>query len=252
MCKQYLLTDKTYIVTGASSGIGRSTAITLSELGARIIAVGRDSDRIAATMENLKGTENHSFEWDLTDTDLIPKRILSIAEEHGSLDGIVHAAGIQLIKPVQLYRHSDLEKTMSINVGAALALARAYKQRAVLKNGGALVFISSVVASAGQPGTTLYAASKGALSAATRSLALEFSRDNVRVNSIAPAMVTTEMTNAMTATLPPDALQAIRNQHPLGFGTPEDVANACGFLLSSAARWITGTTLVVDGGYLAH
>lgn len=252
MCEQFLLKDKSYLVTGASSGIGRSIAITLNRLGARIIGVGRNAARLTETMENLSGSDNHQVEWDLTHTDLIPQQLTQLVKDVGALDGIVHAAGVQLIKPIALYKHSDFENTMAVNVGAALALARAYKQRSLRSDGGGLVFISSVVASAGQPGTTIYAASKGALSAATRSLALEFARENVRVNSIAPAMVATEMTHAMTATLPPDAMKTIHDQHPLGFGTPEDVANSCAFLLSPAARWITGTTLVVDGGYLAH
>ena len=249
--EQYLLTGRRILVTGASSGIGRSTAIILSKLGAAITAIGRDSLRLAETMSQLSGDEHFSATWDLEDTDAIPQRLKQLAEQSGPLSGVVHSAGVQFTKPIQLFRKTDFNKCMTVNVEAALALTRGYRQCGVNDRGGSLVLISSVMAHAGQPGLSIYSASKGALSSTTRSLAMELSRENIRVNCVAPGVVETEMTAALRDALPAEAMNAIESRHPLGIGTPDDIANACGFLLSPAARWITGTTLVVDGGYLS-
>ena len=141
---------------------------------------------------------------------------------------------------------------MRINVTAALCLAKAFRQKNVSTAGSSIVYLSSVMGIVGQSGQTAYSASKGALVTLAKSLTLELSRENIRVNCVAPAVVNTEMSEKMFQSLTPEQVKQIESMHPLGIGTPRDVANAIAFLLADTGRWITGTTLVVDGGYTAH
>lgn len=142
---------------------------------------------------------------------------------------------------------------MRVNFYSSMMLARGFCQKGCfVKGGGSLVFISSIMANVGKPGLSAYCASKAALVGLTRSLALELVREKVRVNCITPAIVETELTAHLKELMLPEQWSALEQEHPLGFGTPRDVANAAAFLLADTGRWITGTALVLDGGYSAQ
>jgi NAD(P)-dependent dehydrogenase (short-subunit alcohol dehydrogenase family) len=231
-------------VTGASSGIGRQTSILLSQLGANLILVGRDEPRLEETARALDQHDRHRVEpFDLGAVNDVPGWLKRLTAETGALSGLVHSAGLHLAKPVAYLRSEDLDSVLGINVKVAIALARGFRQKGCSVPNGSLVFLASVVGLVGQPGVAAYAASKGAVIALTRSLALEMVRDRIRVNCVAPGYVQTEMS---------ERFAAIEAMHPLGIGNALDVAHAIAFLLAKTGCWITGTALVVDGGYTAH
>jgi NAD(P)-dependent dehydrogenase (short-subunit alcohol dehydrogenase family) len=145
-----------------------------------------------------------------------------------------------------------MTSAMQLNVFAAMALAKGLRQKGVMANSASIVWLSSVAALVGQPGVSPYAASKGALLAMCKSLALELAKEQIRINCVVPAMVQTPMAEKLFAMMTPEQVAKIELAHPLGIGQPEDVANAIAFLLSDAAKWITGSSLVVDGGYTAQ
>lgn len=246
------LTGRTVLVTGASSGIGRETSILLSQLGARLVLVARSAERLSETSARLEGRGHRVEAFDLTQVDEIPAWMKRITLETGVLHGVVHSAGIQITKPVRFQTSVDVATLMRINLDAAFGLAKGFRQKGVYAAQGRLIFLSSVMGLVGQPAVTAYAASKGALIALTKSLALEWARDGLRVNCIAPAHVNTEMAQTLQSTLTDEQFAAIEAMHPLGIGTAQDVAYAIAFLLADTGRWITGATLVVDGGYTAH
>jgi len=247
------LSGRTVLVTGASSGIGRQTAVVLSELGARVVLTARTEARLNATLALLSEGANHQVAAaDLSKCDEIPKWLQSVCARTGPLHGIVHSAGKQATTPVRFATEAKIDDVIRTNLHSAIMLARGFTQKGCFAPGGSLVFISSVTAFAGKPAISIYGASKAALIGLTKSLAVELAPQGIRVNCIAPAFVKTEMFDQVREMLTDEQLQALEAAHPLGFGTPEDVAHAAAFLLADTGRWITGSTLVVDGGYSAQ
>lgn len=246
------LHGRTIVVTGASSGLGRGITHLLANLGAKVILVARGLNRLEATRDSLSGVGHVCEAFDLSQTDLIPGWLREIAKKHGRLAGLVHSAGVLPTMPLRSQMASDWERAMRINVNAAAALAKGFRQRDVNEGSGSVVFLSSVMGITGQPGQILYSATKGAVISMVRSMALELARESIRVNCVAPAVVLAGMSENLQLALSAEQFAAVTAQHPLGLGRPEDVANAVGFLLANTGRWITGTTLIVDGGYTAH
>ena len=246
------LTGKTILVTGASSGIGRETARLISQLGARVVLVGRNEERLAETLRSLDGEGHRAELFDLSSADEIPRWLKSVTASSGPLHGLVHSAGIIKLCPLRVSTSQTVEDVMGINVKAAIGLARGFCQKNVRASSGSIVFLSSVTGLTGQAGLSAYAASKGAIIALTKALAVELAGERIRVNCVAPGLVTTEMGQGQLSLLTPDQGAALKSMHLLGFGSAHDVACAIAFLLAETARWITGTTLVVDGGYTAH
>jgi len=241
------------VVTGASSGIGRACAIELAAHGARIVMIGRSADRLGETGAQLAGSGHRTATLDLEDLDKIGPAIRHTAETAGPLYGLCHAAGVVATTPLSATTSDVVNRMMRVNVLAGLELARAVTRRDVMTpDGGSLVFLSSVYATGGAAGETAYSATKGAVAAAARSMAVELARRRIRVNTISPGMVRTPMTESALAVLSSEQIEAIERKHLLGTGTPGDVARAAVFLLSPAAAWITGANLAVDGGYSAH
>lgn len=246
------LSGRTYLVTGASSGIGRAACRLLSEWGARILAVARNEDRLRQLMAELAG-KGHAYECaDFGTAENLHLLVKEWAERHGQLHGLVHAAGVQATDPLRTFDAQAFQHMWNVNVRSAMLLAKGFASRLVHADNGSMVFISSIAALVGQPAIAGYAGTKGALLSASRALAVELARERIRVNCIAPGYVKSPMLETVRHKLGDARIAALEGLHPLGFGQPEDVAYAVGFLLSDAARWITGTTLVVDGGFTAQ
>lgn len=246
------LRGRAFLVTGASSGIGRETAILLSRLGARLALVGRSTTRLEETRAALEGDGHEMAPFDLCNGDDIPSWLKGIASRMGTLDGLVHAAGIQNLLPLKIIESRDVHSMMQVNVTAAVLLAKGYRQKGVHSERGSIVLLSSIMGLTGEAGRSLYSACKGAIVALTRSLALELARENIRVNNVAPAYVETPMFDAARNQMGREQFEKLVAAHPLGIGRPLDVAYAIAYLLGDTGVWVTGTTLVVDGGYTAR
>jgi NAD(P)-dependent dehydrogenase (short-subunit alcohol dehydrogenase family) len=245
------LSGRSILVTGASSGIGRETGVLLSQLGARVILAGRNKDRLDRTQAILDGSGHHVEQFDLADLDAIPAWVKDLASRYDALHGVVHSAGIYGVYPLRTLTAPQIEETLRLNLNAAILLAKGFRQKGCHAERGAIVFLSSVAGLRGHAGLSAYTASKSALIGVTKSLAIELARDGIRVNNVAPGLVETEMASQFEEqTLA--GRTAIETEYPLGIGKPRDVANGIAFLLSDAARWITGATLVIDGGFTAH
>jgi len=243
---------RTILVTGASSGIGRATAILLSQLECRVILAARDLPRLEETRSAMQGADHRVEPFDLSNSDDIPAWIKQVVAQAGPLHGLVHCAGMNEPIPLRMMTTGKLEALMHANLTSAVMLTKAFRQKGCPVRGGGIVLLSSVAGLTGQPAISAYSATKAALIGFTRSAALELAPEGLRINCVAPGLVATEMGEQLRERLPPGQGEAIERMHPLGIGTPLDVAQAIAFLLADTGRWITGTTLVIDGGYTAH
>jgi 3-oxoacyl-[acyl-carrier protein] reductase len=248
------LSGRRVLVTGAShdSDIGRTICVALAELGATLLLTGRREEQLEATRALLPRRDTHVVApADLSQLDAIPAWIKQVAAGQ-ALHGIVHAASFQGYSVLRGIDQAAFDRYFHLNVGAAILLGRGLRQKGVAGDGASLVLIGSVAGLRGQKGRTLYAASKAALVAATRSMALELASEKIRVNCVAPAVVLGSRAEEQFALLPAEQRAALDAAHPMGYGAPSDVAGAVAFLLSSASAWITGVTLPVDGGFTAQ
>jgi NAD(P)-dependent dehydrogenase (short-subunit alcohol dehydrogenase family) len=246
------LSGRRILVTGASGGIGREAAILLSTLNARLVLVARNAKRLEETAGLLSGADHAVEPFDLSMVDEVPAWMRRVAAERGPLSGIVHAAAKYAMAPAYALNPRTIEELMKVNVGSALMLARAFCHKNCRTAEGSIVFLSSIMGLAGKPAVGAYSATKAALLGLTRSLAIELAPGKVRVNCIVPGCVETDMLAQIRDAMTAEQFAALEHDHPLGFGRPCDIAYAVAFLLADTGRWITGTTLVVDGGYLAR
>ena len=247
------LKNKNIIITGASSGIGRQCAITFSKLGANVILIARNKERLKEAFNKLEKGNHLIIPQDITEYIELEEVIDNTVHKVGKISGFVHSAGREMTLPLRSMQPSHYEEIFAINVIAGFELAKIIsKKKYKSKEGASFVFISSIMGIIGNAALVGYSASKGALISAIRSMAIELALKNIRVNSISPGYIKTEMSKKMFNCISEESKKEIIDMHPLGLGKPEDIANVCSFLLSDSSRWITGTNLIVDGGYSAR
>jgi NAD(P)-dependent dehydrogenase (short-subunit alcohol dehydrogenase family) len=242
----FSLEGRTALVTGASRGIGAATARALDQAGARVAVVARDAHTLAAVAKDL-GHDPVVVEADLAqvaDIDRVAREALGAM---GRVDILVNNAAVASRLPTTATDAALIDKMLALNVRAPILLVAALVPAMVEHGQGSIINISSVSALVGTPRRAAYAASKGAMDAATRSLALELGPWGIRVNAVAPGVVDTAMWSANKKV--PGVVESINALTPLGrWATPEDIADVIVFLAGDGARFITGETIAVDGG----
>jgi 3-oxoacyl-[acyl-carrier protein] reductase len=240
------LSNKVALVTGASRGIGRAIAVRLAEQGAFVVAAAR-ADHASATAAGIvaAGHRAEALSLDVTDAEAVQRLPAGIVERHGRLDIVVSNAGITRDQLLMRMKREDWDAVIATNLTATFALAQAAMRPMLKQRGGRIIAVSSVVAQMGNAGQTNYAASKAGLIGFAKALAREVSSRGITVNVIAPGMIDTEMTRAVTEKAQVDWAQQI----PLGrLGSVDDVAAAACYLASDEASYITGHVLAVNGG----
>jgi NAD(P)-dependent dehydrogenase (short-subunit alcohol dehydrogenase family) len=221
-------------------------------MGARVVLLGRRQPELDQTRGLLSGEGHHVAVFDLESAEGLPALLKQLGKDCGLFAGVAHCAGIHSLRPVKMESVEHAESMLRTNTISSLMLVKAARQRGVRAEALSIVLVSSVMGSQGQPGLAAYCASKGALEALARASAVELAREGIRVNCVAPGIVQTDMTARFRNAIGEESFAAARSMHPLGLGVPRDVSTAIAFLLADASRWITGTTLVVDGGYSAQ
>ena len=240
MYNPYSLEGKTIMVTGASSGIGRATAIECSKMGAKVIVIGRNKDRLKETCSKIGGGK--FIVCDLSDENELNK----LVESTPQLQGLVLNAGICKLSPVRTLKMADMKEMLQINTVSTVMLLQKLLKAKKISSPASVVFTSSMAALGKTAvGNAAYSASKGAISSYAKVAALELGKKNIRVNCICPGDVRTPMLEDTNIAKDNEELAF----YPLGrYGEPEDIAHAMVFLLSDASCWITGTDMIVDGG----
>ena len=240
----FSLSGKTILVTGASSGIGRSIAIECSKMGASFIITGRNEVRLSETLSMLCGDGHIIVSADITEEE----QIVNMVEQLPILDGVVHCAGVGVRKPVQAIKQSDIDSVFAPNVMAPILLQKHLLKKKRLNKGTSIVFIASRAPFAPAAGNAVYSASKGAIIGYAKTLGLELAPKQMRVNCICPAMVWTDLIRRDAENMGED-FAAAEARYPLKrFGQPEDVAWLSVYLLSNASSWMTGSCIDITGG----
>jgi len=239
----FTLQGKTILVTGASSGIGKAIAVACSQMGALVIANGRNIQRLEETMAGMEGQGNMLFPADLTNTNDLATLIAKLPK----LDGVVHCAGIGHRQPAKLLTESEIDRVMNTNFRAAVLLQTELMKGKKLNKDGSVVFIASAAPQMPSFGNAVYTASKAAIIGYAKCLALELAPRGIRVNCICPAMVWTDL--IMQEGVGKEELEQAQQKYPLKrYGQPEDVAYLAIYLLSDVSRWMTNSCIDITGG----
>lgn len=240
----FSLEGKKILVTGASSGIGQSTAIECSKLGARLIITGRNAERLQQTFDQLAGDGHRQITAELTDGEEVKR----LVDECSELNGLVLCAGKGLTLPFVFCSRDKFDDMFDVNYFAPVELTRLIAKKKKLANGASIVFVASIGGLEKFVGcNTVYGATKAALVSTMKFCAMELAPRGVRVNAVKPGMVDTPLIHR--GRISEEQLQENARSYPLGrYGKPIDIAHGIIYLLSDASSWVTGHSLVIDGG----
>ena len=252
MYNPFSLENKVIIVTGASSGIGAQCAIDCSKMGARVVLVARNEERLKQTLEQCEEPSRHMIlPLDLSSSDGLKETIKDVVAKVGKINGVVNCAGMSSVTPLKLVPDDLLAQFFRTNVYSAINLSKEVTRVGNYDKdcGCSIIFFASIMGLCGEKCKTLYSATKGALIAAARSMACELAKNKVRVNLVSPGAIETPINAKLPHMADPELRKELESKHLLGLGECSDISNACIYLLSDAAKWVTGQNFIVDGGY---
>lgn len=238
------LTEKTILVTGASSGIGRQAAITLSEAGAKVILTARNEDQLKETLGMLYGKGHAYHPFDLCDLENMEQLLQKIVGQHGKMQGLAFCAGITEIRPCKMTTPEIMKKVMTTNFFSFFELVRQFTKKKYSDDGAKIAAVSSAASVRPGKGQSAYAASKGAIEASVRVLAQELMARHININYVRPGTVD----SPMTQNLAEDSLEHALSIQPLGIISAKDVATMIAYLLCPAVNMVTGRGFDIDGG----
>lgn len=239
----FSLENKKILITGASSGIGKATAIECSKLGAKLIITGRNAERLEETYSHLEGEGHECVVADLTDEEDVKQIMASV----DFLDGLVNNAGVMMTKPVMYIKEKELDLIIRTNLYAPIYFTRTLLKNKKLRKGSSVVFTSSLAAFMNDPGNSMYCISKAGLSSFMRSCAIELADRGFRFNCVCPGMTETSLIRG--GAFSEEDLKKDMQRYPMKrYGKPEDIAYGIIYLLSDASSWVTGSSIVIDGG----
>lgn len=239
----FALSGKSVLITGASSGIGRSMAIECSKAGARVVVTGRNEQRLLETLSLMEGNGHSSLCCDLNN----PDQVKSLIDFVPPLDGYVANAGCNRRMLCQFIKEEDFEMVIKTNLYSPILLTKGLLRSKKIRKGASIVFTSSIAVYHSSIGDSVYSASKGGIQSFSKVLAMELAGKNIRVNTIQPGMVRTGLLH--NSVLSEEEYAADEKKYPLKrYGNPEEIAWAAIYLLSDAAAWMTGSSIVLDGG----
>lgn len=245
---------KTFVIMGATSGVGRTLAKKLSDEGASLVLCGRNEEKLNDIASEIC-SDNYKIKLDVASSSFEGEFLEELSNASTALGGVkfdggVYCSGIAPIMPLRGISRKLIDDVFAVNYTGAVVFFKVLAAKNIRSSLSSIVYVSSVSASRGEKGLGIYGASKAAMESSIRTFAKELALFNVRINCISLGWLNTKM-NAENAQTAGGLLQRMKDSHPLGIGSTSDAASAISFLLSDDAKWITGTTLVVDGGYLA-
>lgn len=235
--------EEIFIVTGASSGIGKAVALLLNELGATVVGIGRSEERLKEMKAESKHPENSFIEVkDLTENiNELPAYVKKLKETYGKFQGLIYCAGSPSIEPLQIIDYHKSKEIFDINYFAPIMMAKGFCDRRInMGKGSSMVFVSSIAARKSDKGHTIYGGSKSALTASIKSIAKEVGKYGVRANIVCPSDIKTPMSSIK--------IEEDEQNYPLGYGEVSDVSNLIIFLSSNKAKWINAQDYVIDCG----
>lgn len=253
MYSPFSIKGKNILITGAASGIGRQCSIDFSNAGANLILLDVNEEQLDITKSMCSpAVKSYSHKCNLVDVAGTEDVVKTAVTESGPVDGMLYCAGVERTLPYNHLTDKDYQQIYSVNVIGATNLLKVLTKKNIRAENAKYVLIASITALVGRPGVAAYAASKGAIVSLVKTLALEMATKGLNINCISPGTILTPLMEKMMESLTEEQQAERKSGFPLGLGRPSDIANAAMFLLSDAARWITGQNIVVDGGYTSR